>query len=402
MPDMEERNAPVVVLGVTGGIAAYKACEVARELMRAGCRVKVVMTAAGQRFVSALTFRTLTGEPVATSLWDDEPGRVHHVSLADEADVIAVVPCTANVIAKLAQGRADDILTTTVLASEAPLVIAPAMNTHMWRKEATQESVAALRGRGAAFVEPGSGELACGDVGEGRLAAVPEIVDAVMREVARSRSLAGVRVLVTAGGTREPLDAVRFIGNRSSGRTGYAIAQEAARRGADVTLVSGPTSLPDPFGVTTVRVETALQMRDATLAAYAGADVVVAAAAVADFRPAEPQAGKIKKDAAPDAVALAPNPDILAELGRDKGRRILVGFAAETANVLENAAAKLAAKNLDLIVANDVSEPGLGFDSRKNRWWIVGADSVEALPEADKSALAGSLLDRIATKTGDR
>lgn len=388
-------HTPTVVLGVTGGIAAYKACEVARELMRAGCRVKVVMTAAAQRFVTPLTFRALTGEPVAVSLWDDPSQRVHHISLADEADAVVIVPCTANVIAKLAQGRADDMLTTTLLATEAPVVIAPAMNTHMWLKEITQANVTALRERGHVFVEPGTGELACGDTGEGRLATVPEIVSATLVALRRTCSLEGVRLLVTAGPTREPIDAVRFIGNRSSGRQGYAVADEAAKRGADVTLVSGPVSLPVPFGVRCVRVETAADMHDAVMAAYPDADAVVMTAAVADLRPAEPAPGKLKKDAAPDVLRLERTDDILAALGADKGKRVLVGFAAETEDAAANARGKLVAKNLDLVVANDVSEPGVGFDSTVNRVVFVGADGDEPMPVMDKRAVAGALLDRL-------
>jgi phosphopantothenoylcysteine decarboxylase / phosphopantothenate---cysteine ligase len=395
-------NKPLVVLGVTGGIGAYKACEVARELMRRGCRVKTIMTAAAQRFVTPLTFRTLTGEPVGVTLWDEPEARVYHISLAEEADVFAIAPCTANVIAKLAHGRADDLLTTTALATEAPLVIAPAMNTRMWRKEVTQASAEALRARGAVFVEPGTGDLACGDVGEGRLAAVPEIVDAVMAAVNRTFSLAGVRVLVTAGPTREPIDAVRFIGNRSSGRQGYAIAEEAARRGALVTLVSGPTSLPDPFRVSTVRVETALQMRDAVEGAYGEADVVIAAAAVSDFRPLAPAHGKLKKTSAPDSIALERTPDILAGLGEHKGDRLLVGFAAETDNVVERAREKLAQKHLDLVVANDVSQPDAGFESTTNRVILVSADGEQALPLMDKRAVAAAILDRATELMGGR
>ncbi len=392
---MEPSTTPVVVLGVTGGIAVYKACDLARELMRRGCRVKVVMTAAAQRFVTPLTFRTLTGEPVGVSLWDDPASRVHHISLADEADVLAIAPCTANVIVKLAQGRADDLLTTTALATEARLVIAPAMNTHMWRKDAVAGAVATLRGCGARFVEPATGELACGDVGEGRLAEVGVIADAVMAEVTCSRSLAGVRVLVTAGPTREPIDAVRFIGNRSSGRQGYAVADEAARRGADVTLVSGPTALPDPFGVRVVRVETASEMHGAVEAAYSDCDLVVMAAAVADMRPAAPASGKLKKDAAPETLQLERTEDILAALGRRKGTRVLVGFAAETEHVLEHAREKLTAKNLDLVVANDVSAPGAGFDGPTNVVVFVTPEGEESLPLMGKEAVARALLDRL-------
>ncbi|MBE0476496.1 MAG: bifunctional phosphopantothenoylcysteine decarboxylase/phosphopantothenate--cysteine ligase CoaBC [Coriobacteriia bacterium] len=391
-----------VVLGVTGCVAAYKACELARALMREGLRVKVVMTEAATRLIGPATFRALTGEPVAVSLWEEPASRVHHVSLAEEADVLTVAPCTANTLAELACGRADDLLTTVALATEAPLVLAPAMNVHMWRRDATQANVRALRERGAVVVEPAAGELACGEVGEGRLAELPDILEAILAEARRSRDLAGVRVLVTAGGTREPIDAVRFLGNRSSGRTGFAIAEEAARRGAEVTLVSGPCELPDPFGVRVVRVTTALQMRDAVGAAYGESECVIAAAAVADFRPAEASPGKVKKDEAPDVLRLERNPDILAELGERKGKRVLVGFAAETERLVQNARAKLEAKELDLVVANDVSVPGLGFGSTRNRWTLVSAGGAEELPEMEKSALARALLDRVAALLGGR
>jgi phosphopantothenoylcysteine decarboxylase/phosphopantothenate--cysteine ligase len=386
---------PTVVLGVTGGIGAYKACELARELMRRGLRVKTVMTTAAQRFVTPLTFRTLTGEPVAVSLWDDPMSRVHHISLAQEADVLVIAPCTANVIAKLAQGRADDLLSTTALATEAAIVIAPAMNTHMWRKEITQRNVETLAARGAVFVAPESGDLACGDLGEGRLADVSAIADAVEREARRTLSLAGVRLLVTAGPTREPIDPVRYIGNRSSGRQGYAIAAEAARRGAEVTLVSGPTELPDPFGVTTVRVETAEQMRAAVDAAYDAAEIVIAAAAVADMRPTRFASEKLKKPDLPDRIELERTVDILASLGARKESRLLVGFAAETGELLAHARGKLAEKNLDLVVANDVTQPGAGFGTSTNRVTLVDGESAEELPLMDKGAVARAVLDRI-------
>ena len=272
-----EQGPKTVVVGVTGGIAAYKTCELVRALVKRGLRVKVVMTEASTRFVTPLTFRTLTAEPVTISMWADDPdAKIHHISLAEEADVMVIAPCTANVLAKLAQGRADDMLTTTALATEAPLVIAPAMNVHMWRKPVTAANVAALRSRGASIVEPGTGELACGDVGEGRLAPIEEILAATEAELTRVRDVAGVRVLVTAGGTHEPIDPVRFIGNRSSGKTGFAIAAEAARRGAHVTLVTGPTHLPDPFGCEVVRINTALQMHAEVMerAAQAAATVM--------------------------------------------------------------------------------------------------------------------------------
>lgn len=394
---MSESTTPTIVLGVTGCIAAYKSCELARELQRAGCRVKVVMTEAATRFVGPATFRALTGEPVALTLWDDPTSeRVFHVSLAEEADVFVIAPATANVIAKLATGRADDLLTTSALATEAPMVVAPAMNVHMWRAEATVANVAALKARGVTVVEPESGELACGDVGEGRLATVSVIAEAVLAEARRTRDLEGVRVVVTAGPTREPIDPVRFLGNASSGKAGYAVAEEAARRGAEVTLVSGPTTLPDPFGVTTVRVGTAVEMRDAVLEAYDAADVVVAAAAVSDFRPRSTAEHKVKKDDAPLMVELERNPDILAELGSSKNGRFLVGFAAETTEVVGSARLKMAAKDLDLVVANDVSRPEIGFASDDNRVWFVSAETERELPVLSKRAIARELWDTIA------
>jgi phosphopantothenoylcysteine decarboxylase/phosphopantothenate--cysteine ligase len=389
-------DTPTVVLGVSGGIAAYKSCELARELGRRGFRVKVVMTEAATRFVTPLTFRTLTGEPVTVSLWADEPNaRVHHVSLAEEADVMVIAPCTANVLAKLAHGRADDALTTTALATEAPLVIAPAMNVHMWRKDVTQRNISELARRGAVVVEPTRGELACGEVGEGRLALVATIADAVEAEAHRSRDLAGVRVLVTAAGTQEPIDPVRFIGNRSSGITGFRIAEEAARRGAVVSLVSGPTHLRDPFGCELVRVTTAMQMRSAVLSRAEDADVIVMSAAVSDFRPATISPRKLKKAEGFDTIELESNPDILAELGEMGLDALLVGFAAETDDVLANAEAKLAAKKLDLIVANDVSDPALGFGSEDNVVHLVTSEGAEALPRQSKTGIARALLDRV-------
>ncbi|MBF4510705.1 MAG: bifunctional phosphopantothenoylcysteine decarboxylase/phosphopantothenate--cysteine ligase CoaBC [Aeromicrobium sp.] len=390
------RNQKTIVVGVTGGIAAYKTCELVRALVKRGHRVKVVMTEAATRFVTPLVFRTLTNEPVGVSLWADEPGSpVHHVSLAEEADVMVIAPCTANVIAKLAHGRADDLLTTTALATEAPLVIAPAMNVHMWRRDVTQANLAALSARGVTIVEPGVGELACGDVGEGRLAPVEEILAAVEVETARARDLEGVRVLVTAGGTHEPIDPVRYVGNRSSGKTGFAIAAEAVRRGAEVTLVTGPTHLADPFGCTVVRIQTALEMHAAVMERAADADLVVMSAAVADFRPADPADGKIKKAEAPDRITLVGNPDILAELGqRADVRAVLVGFAAETSDVLEHARKKLAAKRCHLIVANDVSDPSVGFGTEHNRVWFITSSGAEETGLTSKNAIARTLLDR--------
>lgn len=394
-PSEHVEGSPLVMLGVSGCIAAYKACEVARGLVKAGCRVRVVMTENATRFVGPTTFRALTGEPVGVSLWEEPGSRVHHIALAEEADVFAVVPATANVVAKLAVGRADDLLTTIALATEAPLVVAPAMNVHMWRSATNAEHVCTLQSRGAVVVEPDSGELACGDVGEGRLAEPAAIVEAILAEARRSRDLTGVSVLVTAGPTHEPIDPVRFVGNASSGKTGYLIAEEAARRGASVVLVSGPSRLPDPFGVRTVRVTTALEMRDAVEARYAENDVVVATAAVSDFRPAEPSAEKVKKDAADLVIHLERNPDILAGLGERKDRRLLVGFAAETADPVGYASGKLGSKNLDLVVANDVTS-GFGFGTDSNRVWFVQSQGAEEMPLMSKRAIARELWNRIA------
>ncbi len=389
------------MLGITGCIAAYKACEIARSLVREDVRVKVVMTEAATRFITPLTLRTLTGEPVTTSLWEPASTPVHHVSLAEEADVILVAPCTANVMAKLAHGVADDMLTTTVLASEAPVVLAPAMNTHMWRADATRANLATLLQRGYIVVEPDTGDLACGDVGEGRLPEPEVIVEAALTELERSRDLEGVRFLVTAGPTQEPIDPVRFISNPSSGKTGYWIAEEAARRGADVTLVSGPTDLPDPFGVTTVRVRTAQQMHDAVMEAVGDRDVVIATAAVADMRPRESAQRKVKKVEASYTLELEATPDILAALGERKGERLLVGFAAETDDVVDNARAKLEAKNLGMIVANDVSsdaEGGFGTDA--NAVTFITADGAEERPFEHKRAMARALLDKVVALLG--
>ena len=399
---MTAERQKTVVLAVSGCIAAYKACEIARALVRADVRVKVVMTEAATRFVGPLTFRTLTGEPVVTSLWDDPTAsRVFHVSLAEEADVFLVAPCTANVLAKLAHGAADDMLTTAALATEAPLVLAPAMNTHMWREDATQNNVVTLRERGAIVVEPGTGELACGDTGEGRLAEIETILAAVNAELDRVQDLAGIRLLVTAGPTYEPIDPVRFIGNRSSGKTGYAIAEEAARRGATVTLVSGPTVLPDPFGCCVVRIQTAEEMYAASMAAYADADAVVATAAVADLRPVTESAQKLKKSDAPETLALERTTDILAGMGEAKGSRVLVGFAAESHDLIAEARGKLERKALDLVVANDITEPGLGFGSASNRVSFVSAAGVEEMPVMSKRELARHICDRLVVLLGD-
>lgn len=396
------QHPPTVLLGVTGCVAAYKSCELLRALQKADVRVKVVMTAHAAEFVTPTTFKALTREPVALDLFDDPSAPIHHISLAQEADVFLIAPATANVINKLAQGVADDLLTTTALATEAPLIIAPAMNVHMWRDEATRASIATLQGRGVQVIEPTAGYLACGDEGEGRLAEVASILAPTLQELTRSRDLNAMRILVTAGPTREPLDPVRYLTSPSSGLTGYAIAQEAARRGAQVTLVSGPTNLPDPFGVKTVRVTTAQQMLDAASAAFTGTHTAIFTAAVADFRPQDVATHKIKKDRDLDAsgtltLTLMQNPDILATLAAHKNETYVVGFAAETEDILKAAQRKLVTKNADLIVANDVSQPGLGFGSSHNKVWFVTAEGAEESAVITKTQLARTLLDRVAS-----
>ena len=386
-----------VLVGVTGCIAAYKSCEIVRLLQKAGVRVKVVMTEHATEFVGPTTFRALTHETVAVGLFDDPSDPIHHVSLAQEADVFLIAPCTANVIAKIANGLADDLLTTTALACTSPLVIAPAMNVNMYENAATRYNVGKLHIRGARIVEAGDGYLACGDVGRGRLAEPADIVAAVLEELGVSRDLAGRRVLVTAGPTVEPIDPVRYISNHSSGKTGYAIARAAARRGADVTLVSGPTALAAPEGVRTVHVKTAREMLAAAEEAFPAADVAVFSAAVADMRPKEPAARKLKKGepgADLGTIELVENPDILATLGAAKrDGQVVVGFAAETENVVANARKKLATKHADLIVGNLVGE-GRAFGTDDNEVWFVTADDVDELPLMSKERLADAILDR--------
>lgn len=388
-----------ILVGVTGCIAAYKACYIVRSLTAQGHSVKTVMTEAATRFVGPATFRALTGNPVITSMWEDSPSApVHHVALAQETDVFLIAPCTANVIAKLASGRADDMLTTTALATRAPIIVAPAMNTAMWDSEVTQANISALRQRGVIIVDPACGELACGDSGQGRLADVEVIIESVLAEVRRIRSLVGTHILVTAGPTRESIDPVRFISNSSSGLTGYAIAEEASRRGARVTLISGPTALPAPFGVDFIGVTTAREMHAAALAAFNACDVVIATAAVSDHRPSAPSAVKLKKSDDLAAIQLAPNPDILADLAREKGHRLMIGFAAETHDVVSNAKAKLKAKNLDLIVANDVSDPSIGFATPHNRVTFVAPNGIEQLDTQSKKSIARRLLDLVSDR----
>lgn len=389
-----------VLLAVAGGIAAYKTPELVRALRASGHEVRCVLTSAAAHFVSPLALQTLSGHAVRSRLFDPaEEGEIDHVALADWADLVVVAPATADLLARMAHGRADDLVAAVLLATRAPLVVAPAMNVNMWRHPATQENVETLRRRGVTFVGPEAGWLACGWEGEGRMSE-PAAIAAAVDLALGPRTLAGATVLVTAGGTREPIDAVRVVANRSSGKMGYAIAAEAARRGADVVLVSGPAGLPTPPAVRRVDVETALEMREAVLAELPRASVVVMAAAVADFRPEAPVAGKIKKESlAPEAglsISLVRNPDILAEVAAAGGGRIVVGFAAESGDVVEAARRKLERKRCDLIVANDVSRAGSGFDVDTNAVWFVwpGGD-VEELPLLSKREVAARLLDRV-------
>ena len=386
-----------IVLGVTGGIAAYKAVEIASRLKKAGAEVHVVMTRAAASFVAPLTFREITGQAVVTSMWMEVPAHhVEHIALAELADLVLVAPATANFIAKAAAGIADDLLTTTVLATCAPLYIAPAMNTGMWENPVTQENVMRLRERGAQIIPPAEGMLACGTTGAGRLPEPEEIVAAVERHFASAERLAGRRIIVTAGGTEEALDPVRYLGNRSTGRMGYAVAAEAARRGAEVILVSAPTHFDTPAGVRRVNVRSAREMYAAVMAEYENADAVIKAAAVADYRPAEVAPQKIKKSDGELTITLTRNPDILMELGQKKTRQVLVGFAAETENVETYAQGKLAKKNLDFIVANNVAEKDAGFSVGTNRVKIFFKDGrAEEHPLMAKSKLAGIIFDRL-------
>ena len=394
--DAAAAGGKTVLLGVTGCIAAYKSCEIVRALQKAGVRVKVVMTEHATEFVGPTTFRALTHEKVAVGLFDDPEDPIHHVSLAQEADAFLIAPCTANVIAKIANGIADDLLTTTALATTAPLIIAPAMNVSMYDNGATRYNIGKLHIRGARIVEAGDGYLACGDVGKGRLADIEDIVGATLDELGVRRDLDGRRVMVTAGPTVEPIDPVRYISNRSSGKTGYAIARAAALRGADVTLVSGPVSLPAPEGVRVVRVRTAHEMLEAAEEAFRDADIAVFAAAVADMRPRAVSDRKLKKSLDGDelgAIELVENPDILATLAARKDCQVVVGFAAETNDVVPNAEAKLAAKRADFVVANQVGE-GMAFGTDDNAVWFVDAEEVEELPRMPKSRLADEILDK--------
>lgn len=387
-----------VVLGVTGGIAAYKAVEIVSRLKKLGAVVHVIMTPAAANFVTPLTFREISGNPVVTDMWaEPKQWNVEHIALASLADVFLIAPATANIIGKIAGGIADDMLTTTVMATRAPIVLAPAMNTNMYLNPIVQANIAKLAGLGYHMLEPASGMLACGWEGPGRLPEPAVIVDKVLSLLAPSGPFAGKKVLVTAGPTREPLDPVRYISNHSSGKMGYALAAAAAARGADVVLVSGPTELAPPPAVKVKKVETAAEMRAAVLAEFADTDVVIKAAAVADYRPRTAAAQKIKKNDDEATLELTRNADILAELGAHKQGQLLVGFAAETEELVKHATAKLTKKNLDMIVANDVTQAGAGFGSDTNIVKLLYRDGrVVELPQMAKNELASIILDKIA------
>ena len=386
-----------IVLGVTGGIAAYKAVEVASRLRKAGAEVHVIMTKGATNFVTGLTFREISGNPVTTTMWGEvTQWNVEHIALANLADMVLIVPATANLIAKAACGMADDMLTTTLLATKAPIVYAPAMNSNMYTNPLTQENISKLNNLGWNMIPPASGHLACGINGVGRLPEPVDIVAFVENYFAKTASMAGLKVLVTAAGTYEPIDPVRYIGNRSSGKMGYAIAREAKKRGAEVILVSGPSALTPPEGVRTIKIESASSMREAVLAEYPSVDIVIKAAAVADYRVKNVSDHKIKKKDEELVLHLEKNPDILKELGELKQKQTLVGFAAETQKLIDYAKEKIQKKNLDMIIANDVSKPGAGFNTDTNIIKIITRDgNIEELPMASKDSLAGEILDRV-------
>jgi phosphopantothenoylcysteine decarboxylase / phosphopantothenate---cysteine ligase len=390
-----------VALGVTGGIAAYKAAEIVRLLQDRGIRVQVIMTRAAQEFVRPLTFAALSGERVITGMFSSGEEQtpnidsaIEHIAVAQSIDALLVVPATADVLAHFAQGIATDFLTTLYLATTAPVVVAPAMNVNMWQHPATQASLEVLRKRGVRIVEPGSGYLACGMTGAGRLAANEAIVAALLETLGASQDLSGETLLITAGPTREKIDPARYLTNRSSGRMGYAMAEAALRRGARVLLVSGPTALTPPGAAELTRVESADQMRDAVLNLLPQASIVIKAAAVSDYRAKSVSGQKIKRKG-PIALELEPTTDILKEISLRKQSQIIVGFAAETENVLENARQKLGAKQLDAIVVNDVSREGVGFDSDRNEVTIITHDEVVEVAETTKWEVAQRVLDQV-------
>ena len=392
-----------IVLGVTGGIAIFKAVDLVSKLRKQGVEVRVVMTEHAAKFVSPLLFAEISGHKCAVSMWDGrDEFNVEHIALANWGDLLLIAPATANILAKMACGLADDLLSTVLLAAPCPKIVCPAMNTGMYENVATQENLKTLAARGIAVMEPASGELACGISGAGRLPEVPEIIAYLEHFLAqREGDMRGLKVMVTAAGTREPIDPVRFVGNRSSGKMGYSIARQALLRGADVTLITGPSALTPPPYAKVIRVETTKQMLDACLSVYPDTDIVIKAAAVADFKPRSVADQKIKKIHPEDGMTIVmdQNPDILKTLGGMKKQQFLVGFAAETQNLLENAANKVKKKNLDMIVANDVSLKGAGFNTDTNIVKFLYPDGkVEALEILSKDEVASILLDRVLDK----
>jgi len=396
---------PRVLLGVSGGIAAYKAAEIVRLLVERGAGVRVLMTPAAQRFITPLTLSVLSKAPVVADLWDPASGAVDHIELARWGEVLAVAPATADVLAKMARGIGDEALSTYALAHRKAIVVAPAMNTWMLAHPATQENLRILRGRGAVIVDPESGDLACGDVGPGRMAAPLRIVETVLGAARVSRSLAGRRVIVTAGPTREPIDPVRFLTNRSSGRMGYSLAREAEKRGAEIVLVSGPVSIDPPPNVRLVRVERTSEMLEAVLAELPFADALVMAAAPADFQAEAFTPRKIKRAGGIPEIRLALAPDILAAVRQVRtDRQVVVAFAAETDDLAGNARRKLLDKGADLLVANDVSRPGIGFDSEENEVLLLAAGESDpvSVPRAAKAIVAARILERLAALLDER
>jgi phosphopantothenoylcysteine decarboxylase / phosphopantothenate---cysteine ligase len=391
-----KQEKPMLVLGVTGGIACYKAVELVRLLFKDGFVVQVIMTRGAMEFVMPLTFQTLSGMPVATETFNlTQESEIGHINLADSADLFVIAPATANVIGKIAAGIADDLLTTVLMATKAPVLIAPAMNIHMYENPILQENVRKLRRLGYHFIEPAEGYLACGYEGKGRLPEPEKILEEI-RRLLKKKDLVGEKLLITAGPNREPLDPVRYLSNRSSGKMGYALARAAIRRGAEVALISGPTELEPPAGARLTSVTTAAEMRHAVLEEFSGCTAVIMAAAVSDYRPVDFAPKKIKRGKGPIELRLEPNPDILKEISARKNGKMLVGFAAETGELVANAAKKLKDKNLDMIIANNVNEAGAGFDVDTNVATILDrAGTVRSLPLMSKDELAEQILDHL-------
>jgi phosphopantothenoylcysteine decarboxylase/phosphopantothenate--cysteine ligase len=385
-----------ILLGISGGIAAYKSAELVRLLVKAGAQVKVIMTQSAQEFITPLTLSTLSRNQVYTGMFEGKKNwEIEHIALAQWADLLVVAPATANIIGKIAGGIADDLLSTVIMATKAPVLLAPGMNENMYLNPLVEDNIKKLKTLGYLFMEAPHGELACGEAGWGRMAEPVEILVAV-EQLLTPQDFVDKHILITAGATREPLDAVRFISNPSTGKMGYALAQAAQLRGAEVTLIGGPTYLPEPFGVKVVKVKTAQEMYEAVLKTFPKCDIFISAAAVSDYKPEKIYKGKLKKTGQIQELRLVLNPDILQEVSAYKGKQILVGFAAESENLVKNAQAKLKAKNLDLIVANDITKPGNGFESDFNTAIIIGKDGkVTKLPKMSKLELAEVILDRL-------